>query len=367
MNTAKMGSYSKLIAFFLVAVILLCAFGFAVEGWQPDYTQKPDSSDADTNSNADNNKEEPPEIPAPEEPAIPEFTNPLTGLETTEQEAKKRHYCFVFSSDAPTYGLSASDIVIELPTEGNDTRLLSFVSDFRSLGKIGSIAPSRGYMSNLARNFNCTLVSYGNDDTVSYDSLPISSHFDLSVHKGYHYTEYSLFNYTNGDLIAAGLANANVGAPTVTGLSLPYLFNDFGNAGIVGAKSAKSVSIPFSETTATEFYYSAAENCYAMSKNGIAKKDMLNDSAIKFDNLFILFADTVTYEGECATEMIMNTIGSGKGFYISGGTAQNITWTADPLGNMTFYNDASGQLIINRGTSYIGFAKSSKIADVSIS
>ncbi len=371
MNTTKSGSYSKLIAFFLVAVILLCAFGFAVEGWQPDPTEKPNSGDAESNGDADKNKDEnqnttPEDDPKPEKPVIPEYTNSITGLEITAEQSGSKHLCFVYDSAAPLYGISSSDLLIEIPTEGDTTRFLSFVSDAKGLGKIGSIAPTRGYISNLAKNFSSILISHGNDDSVDYESLTLTSHLDLTKYTGYHYTEYSLFNYTNGDLISAGLTNSNIGAPA-SKLSLPYRFNDFGAAPVLGQQSAKSVIIPFSDNCETEFYYSAADKSYTMSKNGSVKKDMLNDSTVKFNNIIVLFADTITYESENSSEMIMNTIGSGKGVYISEGMAQNITWTADPLGNITFYNELSEQLTINRGTSYIAFAKSSKIEELSVS
>ena len=370
MNSTKTGSYSKLIAFFLIAVILLCTFGFAVEGWQTGDQELSDAAGNNSGENTanDSDSELPPEeeTAKPAEPIIPKYINALTGLEITEDESKNSHICLVFSANTPLYGISSSDILVEIPTEGDTTRYIVFTSNAKKLGKIGYISPTRAYIYNISNFFNIPLISYGNDDSLVYDSLSHSSHFDLIKYSGYHYTEYSLFNYTNGDLLTAGLNNSGIGN-MVTLPTLPYKFNNFGNANIIGSISAKSVTIPISSTATTEFYYSASDEKYTMRQNGSVKKDLLNDYALSFDNIFILSADTVTYENENSTQMIMNTLGSGKGVYISHGSAQSITWTTDSHGDLTFYDEAENQLTVNRGSSYIGYIKSSKIFEISIS
>jgi hypothetical protein len=94
---------------------------------------------------------------------------------------------------------------------------------------------------------------------------------------------------------------------------------------------------------------------------------MLNDKKVGFKNIFILFTDTMTYEGTSSTEMVMNTIGSGTGYYLSNGVGQSLTWESDVSGSLSFYDETGSKLTINRGSSYLGFVKSAKAADVKIS
>lgn len=374
MNTSKAGNYGKMIAFFIVAVILLCSFGFAADGWQSLATQPDSGKVEDTNDNADENTDggdENPEVPIePSEPEIyiPEYVNFITGTETSGELARSRPTCFVMSSASPLYGTSGADLIAEFPLEDGTTRLLVFTQDARSLGKIGSIAPSRRYISNVAKFFGAISVLNGYDDTVDYVGCDMtSSAFDLSVHSGYHYTEYTHFAYSNGALINAGIANANIGTAVNARQPLPYTFTPFGGEDILGDTSARSIILPFSSSSETELYYSEEDKTYLFSKGGISKNDMLNDGEVRFDNAFILFADTVTYESAEASEMVMDTVGAGIGYYFTRGTAVKIIWESDAAGTMTFYTEGGEKLTVNRGSSYIGFLKSSMINDVKFS
>jgi len=370
MNTSKAGNYGKMVAFFLIAAILLCAFGFTAEGWQINNDEKPESGDSDKNSGqADENKDgsdAPTEPEEPEEPSIyiPEHVNSLTGTETTEELAGRRPVCFVMSSLSPIYGTSGADIIAELPTENGETRLLAFTSVASELGKIGSIAPTRRYMSNIARYFGAILISNGNDDTIEYDGLDVvGSSFDLTERSGYHYTEYTHFNYTNGALISAGIANAGIGTAINPRVCLPFSFTEFGADPVSGEISASSISLPY-PSSKTEFRYDASSEDYVFMKDGVAKNDMLTDEALHFTNVFILFADTVTYESAEASEMVMDTVEGGKGYYITRGKATLISWQTNADGSIIFNNESGERITSNRGRSYIGFVKSALSDDV---
>ena len=372
MNTSKSNSYGKLLVFFLIAVILVFAFGFVADGWQSDTEPEPDSGDNDNNDNntdkADENTDGQENESKEPEVYIPTYVNNLTGLEVTEEDSKKRHTCFVMSSSAALYGISSADLIAEIPIENGSTRLVAFMSDSSVLGKIGSIEPTRGYISNIAKNFGASLISYGNDDTKIYASADISaSHFDLTKYTGYHYTEYTQFVYTNGDLINAGLSNSGIASASSAKPMLPYVFTDFGAEAVVGTDNAKTVIIPYADGAETELYYSAADGLYTFAKSGTVKHDMLNDKTVKFQNVFILFADTVTYETKDGSQMIMNTVGSGSGYYITGGTAINITWSATESGSVSFYDELGERLTVNRGSFYIGYVKSSLTDEVKLS
>ena len=357
MNKSKTSNYTRIIAFFLVAVTLLCIFGFAAEGWQPDQNES-DSGKIDNSSDeTDDNKENESQLP---EIHIPEFLNSITGLETTEELSRSKTTCFIMDATAPLYGISGSDMIIEVPIESGNTRLAVLTANSKALGKIGSISKTRGYISNLAKYFGAILISTGYDDTVEYDSVDIStSHFDLSTNVGYHYTEYTHFTYTNGALINAGLSNANIGTVSAKNPTLPYVFTDFGGDHIRGTLQARSVVFHYSDKSESSLFYSDTDKKYVLSKNGTVKTDMLTDSAVCFDNAFVLFADSITYENAESSELILNTGTQGTGYYFTQGTAKSITWETDISGNMKFYDEAGNTLVINRGSLYIGIMKSS--------
>ena len=383
MNTSKANGYNKLLVFFLIAVLLIFAFGFVADGWQ--LVQVPDEDNngktEDESGNADENKdptqdengegENEPEIPEePKEPEIyiPEYVDNLTGLETTEELAKRRPVSFVMNSSSPLYSISGASIIAEFPLENGDSRLLAFATDTDKLGKVGALSQTRGYISNISKSFGSILVSCGSDDRKDYESVDVAaSHFDLTKFTGYHYTEFQTYCYSNGDLIDAGIANANIGTAVNSRQLLPYVFNEFGAEAITGGANAKSVVIPYSADNVTELYYSEDIGGYALVKNGAVKTDLLCDKSVTFENAFILFADTVTYEGADGVEMIMSTIGCGTGYYVTEGTLMNISWSVTSSGDMTFTSEEGERLVINRGSSYIGFFKSSRVDEIKIS
>lgn len=368
MNTSKTSNYTKIIAFFLVASILLCTFGFAAEGWQ---------STGDNKATDEEIKEEnPPEVnddmgtsdniqtPEPEPPL---HLDPLTGLEVSPTTAASRPLAFFIDSDSPVYGLSYSDVLIEFPLENGKTRYLSLTSNYRMPGKIGSIAPSRGFMTNLAKYFGAIPVFAGTDDTVEYFSHDHSSYsFDISAVSGYHYTEYSHLKYTNGALIDAGIKNSGIHSIVSSDTLLPYDHLPLGQVPEKTEITGKYIRIPLTKDSETELTYSEQLSKYVLSKNGEERVDLLTDSPISFDNCFILFSDSMTYESASGTELIMDTVSSGVGYYMYGGTIFRIIWDAKD-GVLSLFNENGERLSVARGSSYFSFVKSSMINAVNIS
>ena len=65
------------------------------------------------------------------------------------------------------------------------------------------------------------------------------------------------------------------------------------------------------------------------------------------------------YESAEATELVMNTADRGTGYYATMGTVIKIRWEASESGSLCFYTEDGEKLTVNRGSSYIGFVKSS--------
>ena len=248
MKWIQNGNLAKLVAFFVIAAVITCTVSFAANGWESFITE-PDSDkivtdvnkendNVDENTDGDNNtNNQDPDVPtvAP----APKYFHCLTGLEITLENSLKKPLCIVMSSTDPLYGISSSYLTIEIPTEYGKTRLLCFTDDTDQLGKIGSLAPTRGYMSNLASYFGGVLLSYGNDDSFEYDYHSPSGHLNFAETTGYCYSEYNTFSYTNGDLVKAFISNSGVSTtlPKDT-FKAPYDFVATDGDAIVGEHTA---------------------------------------------------------------------------------------------------------------------------------
>ena len=347
MNTKRTSNLLRSIAFFLTGVILVCTFGFTVDGWLVE--EEGDFPAEDMPTANEPTEEITPEIPEEEPPVI--YYNPITGLETTEEFSNKAPLAYVMEKNSPLFGLTGADVIIDIPTEG-ENRLLTIRTDNKNLWKIGSIAPERGYISNLASFFSAGILSNGNDDVIDYESCNVVSKVDISAHT---YKEYNDYTYTNSDLLKGSITEQQFSA------TLPYIHAEIG----------ENILFESPATTAifdnTELVYDLESGRYTWLENSEVQRDLINGKALSFTNCLILFADSVTYDNQNGIQMVMNTIGTGSGYYLTSGTYTKINYTSSQSGSMTFYSDNGEQLTINRGEIYIRYLKSSMKNYITIS
>jgi hypothetical protein len=373
MKWLQTGNLAKLVAFFVIAVVITCTVSFAANGWQSFINDEADSDKivADNNSgsdNSDDNKDG--ENSGEDVPVVlptPKYYHQITGLETDLESSLKRPLSLCFGSTEPLYGISSSYLTIEFPTEYGNSRFLCFTDEAKSLGKIGSLSPSRGYISNLATYFGGILLSYGKDDTFEYDCKEPGDILDFSETSGYCYTECNTFVYTNGDLVNAFLNNTRISQASSEICNLPYSFLEPDVQFKIKGNNATTLSITYSDGNSTQLNYSNTDGCYILSKNSMIKNDLLNDKPMKYDNAFILYANSTTYETEENTELILDTYTKGSGIYASNGKYVEMTWERDFSGNLIFLDAEGNRLTVNRGTSYIAFVKASSKSSVKIS
>ena len=93
---------------------------------------------------------------------------------------------------------------------------------------------------------------------------------------------------------------------------------------------------------------------------------MLNGKNISYTNLFLLFADAVTYEKAEGTELIIDITSGGTGYYISKGMLTEFRWSTDKSGALHFSTLSGEKLSVNRGNSYMAFFKASNSSDVKL-
>ena len=357
MKKSKPSSYLKVIAFVLIAIVVISAVGFVSNGWQPIIDpsdkgntegEKPSGSEGEDVLGGSQ------DIPVVVEP---KYYSYLTGLETTEQLSRKLPLVFLSDPSAPLYGVSGSPLTVEFPTE-NGTRILVFSNSATALGKIGPIKPTRAFASRLLNSFGGVILSLGEDDILDYGASDTEQPaIDLTKLSGHHYTEPE-GSFTNGDLVKAALGIIESPDTVKEGHRLPYCFADPDDEILAFDLKANALSIPLG-TESTELKYDREAKCYQYYKGGTPKQDMLNANTLSYDNVFVLLADSITYETADGTELVMRTDGSGIGYYLTGGTYTQFKWIYEN-GNMIFYDEHDNKLTVNRGTSYLSFVKTTK-------
>lgn len=365
MNKDKRSSLVRLIAFFLVALILVCTFGFTADGWNMNDKVVSGQNKDNKPTLPDNGVDSGENQPSAPENKPPEFLNPLTGLETTEELSQQRPQAFLMNPDSPLYGSSFSEILVEIPVENGKTRLMAIMSDTSNLWKLGSLSPTRAYISNVAKFFGASIISLGKDESIQYNSCDASKDtLDLSLNKEHYYSEYTYYTYTNANLLNTAFSSSDIEMQISKEVKLPFIHNDYFANEIENSNIAKNISVIYSSASITEFIFSEERGTYILQKNGVACKDLLTNTNHEFKNCFILFADSVTYEGVNGEQTVINTIGEGSGFYFTNGSCTKIKWESDADGTLRFLNTEGSTLTINRGTSYVAYVKSSRTDSV---
>ncbi len=326
-----------------------------------------DKENEENNKEDEENKEENKEEAPPEEviPPPPVYINVMTGLEVTNEQQKRVPLGFVFDPLAPLYGISSSELAIEFPIEDGTTRLLSYTTDDSALWKIGSLVETRAFISAMSHFFGGIVISYGNDDVIPYDIFDTSElEFDLSKNKGSYQKENAKYVYTSYEKLISFLDTAK-GTYGEAYKNAPFDFVSEGE--VTGVSDATTVFLPYSEKSETTLYYSEKTGKYLLYKDGNRKVDMLSGHNVSFDNVFVLFADATTYEKASGTELVMDVMNGGRGYYVTKGTLTEFTWALNELGELNFYSLSGERLTVNCGNSYVAFYKASEATDVKIS
>lgn len=139
---------------------------------------------AEAESSAAESAAEPTEAPSME----PANVNLLTGLPTLTDGAigKRPVAVMVNNVDAalPQYGISAADLIFELPVEYDLTRLMAVYGDYTQIPEVCSIRSCRYYYPILAVGFDAIYVNWGMNESVA---RPTVNSMDIDQYDGDEY------------------------------------------------------------------------------------------------------------------------------------------------------------------------------------
>lgn len=383
MKKMKLKGFYKFLSLLLIAILVASAVGFAASGRETTPTQ-PDSGDVgDTTDETDENKDgvgpddgaepdkdnnttpdeeqTPPTNPEPEEI----FISKITGLKITKEEYNSIPKGVVVDPMRPLYGISKSDLMVEFPIEDGTSRLVAYTTNAEIMWKIGSLKATRNFISNTSSFFGGVVVSYGNDDKVAYDAWETDDIvLDLSQYSDCYYIENTLYVYTSENMIDIAENRMSASADLCEYKNAPYAFSD---TKISGVTEASTVTIPYSGQNATNLYYHEGSGKYLYYKGDNRRMDMLTGENVSFTNVFILFSNATTYENSDGTELVIDTVAGGRGYYISNGGLTEFVWSTNKSGELVFKNLMGETLKVNTGNAYIAYYKASLAANITFS
>ena len=159
-------------------MLALCAAALlavtAMTGCSP-AEDEPESSAAATAAPKATAEPEPTAEPTPAPNAEPAGVNLLTGLPTlTEGAAGKRPVAVMINNveaALPQYGISAADVIFEIPVEYDLTRLMALYGDYTQVPDICSVRSCRYYYPLLAVGFDAIYAHWGMDESIARETV----------------------------------------------------------------------------------------------------------------------------------------------------------------------------------------------------
>ncbi len=267
----------------------------------------------------------------------------------------------------PHAGLDDAYLIYELVVEGGATRFLAL---FRGVDtkKIGPIRSSRHYFLDYVMENDAIYTHFG----WSPKAITDISAFGIDKINGILGSDESIFwreQKFKGDWHSAYTSIEKIrsmakqkGYPAETNhkngikyadkyINLPY------------ENSAKEVRLVYSGGYNTGYSYNSEKNIYEKTING-APHSLQNGNVLETKNIIVVLVHDSAL-GDGTDRRNINTAGSGKGYYITNGAFEEITWSKPSRSANTTYKKLDGSdLLINPGKTIINLISPS--AEVTI-
>ena len=302
------------------------------------------------------------------EDVIPEgmYRSELTNELISEELKNQRPVAVMVDNDKralPHYGISQADVVYEMMNSTHNarvTRLMVLVKDWKSIERLGSIRSLRPTNIMLASEWNAI---------VCHDGGPY--HNDAYLAKGYtdnlsggfaridngkprEFTEYITTGELEKRIASAGYSEEyNEYANEGPHFQFATPSNPVNLEGKANTQACTKVTLPF-RNNESYLVYNEESQTYDYYEHGGAHVDAGNGNVqTTFKNVII--QDVTFTELDDNGYMVFNCIGSGRwGWYITNGTAMQITWSKTGENDVTRYYDFDGnEITINTGKTYI--------------
>lgn len=256
----------------------------------------------------------------------------------------------------PQAGIEDAYLVYEMVVEGGATR---FFALFRNTDtkKIGPVRSSRHYFLDFALENDAVYTHFGWSPKATAD-IPALGVKNINGIQG---GDDSIFwreqkfkgdwhsAYTSIEKIKKRAEAKNYSLETEHKNGLKYSEEA---VNLSSENKATEIKLPYSGRYNTGYVYNEEKGVYEKYIHGAPHK-MQSGAVVEFKNVIVvLVADTDLGDGTARRNI--NTAGSGKGYYMTNGCYEEITWSKPSRGGNTVFKKADGkELVINTGKTVV--------------
>jgi len=343
--------FKRTVLLFLISGVLLftSACGGATEEPVATVTETPSASPDAT----------PIKTPEPVLPSEPPVFNP----DFIIPDSSKRPVAVMIDNQGdrvlPQGGISQAQLIYEIIVEYNITRYMALFWDTMP-DMIGPVRSSRHYFLDYVLEHDA-IYTHAGGSTYAYKDIPKLKiqNIDYQVHGSafWDLTE-DRYNwqdtYTSKERIEKFIADKKY--RTESKRAFPFTYHDQFTVPENGTP-ALDISIKFHTSKGSSncgFVYNPQTNLYERFRMGKTHIERNTNEQVKTANIIVLKMSAPVIEGDTYGRRDLKNIGSGDGFFITGGKAVPIKWSKTARDAQTEYKTEDGKpLVLNRGQTWI--------------
>lgn len=297
----------------------------------------------------------------------------LTGEYISEKRAQRRPVALMYNNiinAIPHSGLSNADVVYESPVEGSITRLMGIFDNYDKLKKMGSVRSSRIYYCYFALEWDALYCHFGQSkyalDFLKSDHIDNISSFNADSYFYRTTDRVAPHNcFTSGRNINDAVKKLGYRKKYKKDYKGHFAFAEPGTKiDITEGRVASEVSLGY-PVNQPYFKYNTQDGQYYRYQYGDKHIDDQNNEQLHCSNIIIQFVNATIFPDGKSLNMTLT--GSGKGWFITNGKAEKITWKKEAKEGQTKYFDKSNQEItLNTGKTWICMVQSEYSDNVKI-
>lgn len=312
-------------------------------------------------------------VPTPTvDPRAGKVQSSISGEWVDEKVEAKRPYAVMINNIEYAFkhqkGTSKADIIYEALAEGGITRMMAIYQDPSKVKKIGSVRSARHYYVQFAKEWNAIYCHFGHTKyaTEKINKLKANNLSGLSGIGSLVYERDRSLSaphnvFTSGKKLQQGAKKLKYSRKQKPDKVAEHFAFYEEETELASGDKAKNVILPFSNYSTCKLKYSAKKRTYSKYEYGQKHMDTYYKKQLAFKNVIVQLVEesNIDHNGYQTMELSNN---SGKGYYISNGKVQKITWERKESGNQMVYKSSNGNVLtINPGKTYIAvYPKSRK-------
>lgn len=289
------------------------------------------------------------------EPEISENKNPEE-ISNNNKTPLKRPIAFMINNIPeawPQSGIYAADYVYEMLVEGGLTRLMAVYTTNTEVSKIGPVRSARHNFLDLSMEYDAIYAHFGGSPKAFTDiaALKIPSLNGIVLDGKMYWRDKNRKAPHNAyTSITKTLEYAkNYGYDKDVTIN-HFTYNKIDKA--PDGNPALNIEIPYSYSHMSSYTYDTQTGLYKRFMRGNPHIDDLTKSQLCAKNIIIQFAKNTVMDDENRQDIFL--VGTGRGYFISGGKYINIKWEKKSRSGKTMFYDENGkELSLNNGQTWI--------------